>query len=366
MSTPKRIKKLQAKLRRKKLDAILISQPHNRRYLCGYTAMDHDIGESSGALLIPARKPPLLLTDFRFQIQAEHETRGMEVLLYPKGLLVLLKKLLPDLGINSLAFESHYTLHSVAEKMKAMCGKISTSLHPGSGMVEKMRLIKDEEEIDLMRRSVRLNEKVFRTVYKTIFPGQTEIDIALALEATMRRKGAEGPSFESIVATGARSALPHSVPGPVKIVKDKMLMIDMGLILDGYCSDMTRTFHIGKTSKKYRKIHRLVRKAQLAGIKKIRAGISAAKVDRAARKVIADAGYGKYFGHALGHGVGMAVHEAPRLSSASKGKLQAGMIVTIEPGIYLPGWGGVRLENMAVVREGGCELLNRDSTWLDI
>lgn len=366
MSTPMRIRKLQAKLRRKKLDAILISQPHNRRYLCGYTAMDHDIGESSGVLLIPARKPPLLLTDFRFQIQAQQETRGMEVLLYPKGQLALLKKLLPDLGINNLAFESHYTLHSVAAKMKAMCDTISTTLHPSSGMVEKMRLIKDEEEIDLLRRSVRLNEKVFKTVYKTIFPGQTEIDIALALEATMRRKGAEGPSFESIVATGSRSALPHAVPGAVKIVKNKMLMIDMGLILDGYCSDMTRTFYIGKSSNKYRKIHRLVRKAQLAGIKKIRAGVSATKVDRAARSIITDAGYGKYFGHALGHGVGMAVHENPRLSSAGKGKLRAGMIITIEPGIYLPGWGGVRLENMAVVREDGCEVLNRDSTWLDI
>ncbi|AGF78067.1 Xaa-Pro aminopeptidase [Desulfocapsa sulfexigens DSM 10523] len=366
MSTTKRIKKIQARLRRKKIDAILISQPHNRRYLSGYTATDHDIGESSGSLLIPARKNPLLLTDFRFQIQAERETKEMRVLLYPKGLQALLKELLPDLGISSLAFESHYTLHNVAEKLQTMCSKLSISLHPTYGIVEKMRTIKNKKEIEKTRSSVLLNEQVFQTVYKTIVPGQTEIDIALALESTMRRRSAEAPSFESIVATGERSALPHAVPGPVKIEKHKPLMIDMGLILDGYCSDMTRTFTLGKASKKYLEIHRLVRKAQLAGIQKIRAGVTAAAVDKAARRVISDAGYGKFFGHALGHGVGLAVHEEPRLSSRNRKQLKAGMIVTVEPGIYLPGWGGIRLENMVVVREDGCEILNNDTTWLDI
>lgn len=366
MSISKRIKKIQAGLRRKKIDAILITQPHNRRYLSGYTAADHDIGESSGALLIPARNTPLLLTDFRFQIQAKQEVKGMQVVLYHKGQLALLKALLPALGITSLAFESHYTLYAVAEKLQTMAKKLSIALHPTDGIVEKMRLIKDKKEIEKLRRSVHLNEQVFQEIYKTITPGQTEIDVALALESTMRRKGAEAPSFESIVATAERSALPHAVPGPVKIVKNKPLMIDMGLILDGYCSDMTRTFAVGKASKKYLKIHRLVRKAQKAGIRKIRAGVSAAAVDKAARDIIADGGYGKYFGHALGHGVGLAVHEEPRLGARNRKHLKAGMIVTVEPGIYLPGWGGVRLENMVVVREDGCELLNQDTTWLDI
>ncbi len=366
MNCSRRITRIQKKLRRKKLDAILITQPGNRRYLSGYSADDHDISESSGALLIPARKAPVLLTDFRFQIQAEQETKKMEVLLYPKGLHALLKKLLPDLGISSLAFESHYTLHSSAEKLKSMCKKLSITLLPTSGIVEKMRQVKDEEEIDIIRRSVLLNEKVFKKVHKTIFPGQTEIDIALALEATMRRRGAEGPSFASIVATGARSALPHAVPGAVKIIKNKALMIDMGLVLDGYCSDMTRTFVVGKASNKYLKIHRLVRKAQLAAISRIRAGVSAASIDKTARDIIVKGGYGKYFGHALGHGVGLAVHEAPRLGGRNRAQLKAGMVITVEPGIYLPDWGGVRLENMVVVREDGCEILNQDSTWLDI
>jgi len=366
MSFSKRIEKIQARLRRKRIDAILITHPHNRRYLSGYSAPDHDIGESSGALLIPARRTALLFTDFRFKIQAQNEVNGMEVMLYTKGLLPLLQQLLPDLEIKNLAFESHYTLHSVAVKMQTMTEKLSITLTPTNGLVEEMRVIKDETEINAVRRSVLLNEEVFQEVYATITPGQTEIDVALSLEATMRKKGAESPSFDTITATGKRSALPHAVPGLVKIKKNKPLMIDMGLILDGYCSDMTRTFVPKKASKKYLKIHRLVRKAQLAATKAIRAGVSAAAIDKIARDIITDGGYGKYFGHALGHGVGLAVHEEPRISSRNRKYLRAGMIITVEPGIYLPDWGGVRLENMVVVQENGCEVFNQDTTWLDI
>jgi Xaa-Pro aminopeptidase len=365
----KRIKTIQAKLRRKKIDALLVAQPQNRRYLSGYTPTDHDIGESSGVLLIPARRAPLLLTDFRFQIQAEKEVTDLEVILYPKGLITLLRELLPDLAISCLAFESQYTLHSVAAQMQTMADKIGITLLPVSDLIEEMRLIKSEDEIDKIRRSVLLNEQVFQHIYETIVPGQTEIEIALSLEATMRKLGAESPSFEIIVATGRRSALPHAVPGPVAIEANQPLMIDMGLILDGYCSDMTRTFVPGTPAtrdSKYLKIHRLVRKAQQAAINTIRSGVSSAAVDKVARSVISEAGYGNYFGHALGHGVGLAVHEEPRLSSRNNKKLRAGMIITIEPGIYLPDWGGVRLENMAVVREDGCEVLNQDLTWLDI
>ncbi len=366
MDNTTRIEKVQAQLRRKKLDALIISEPHNRRYLCGYSAMDHDIGESSGILLVPARTNPILLTDFRYQIQAEQEAGEIKVMLYPKGLLALLKTVLPDMGVQKLAFESHYTLHSVAGEMEETFKKLNISLHPLTDLVEEMRIVKDEEEISKLRKSVLLNEAVFEEVYQTITPGQTEIEIALAIENAMRKKGAEAPSFETIVATGKRSALPHSVPGNVAIKKNKALMIDMGLVLDGYCSDMTRTFVPKKATKKYLKIHRLVRKAQLAATEAIHAGVSASSIDKIARTIISDAGYGKQFGHALGHGVGLAVHENPRLSSKNRKHLRAGMIVTVEPGIYLPDWGGVRLENMVVVREDGCEVLNKNTTWLDI
>lgn len=366
MNYIKRIEKLQAVLRRQKLDAMLIAQPQNRRYLSGYTGCDHGIGETSGLLLVPRRGKVHLLTDFRYKLQAEQDVSWAEVILYPRGLLRLLSRLLPDLGIATLAFESHYTLLSTAEKMSESLGKVGIKTVPLQGVVEKMRLIKDEEEIGVIRRSVQLNEQVFNAVYPSIRPGQTEIDVALSIESAMRQKGAEGPSFSSIIASGDRSALPHAVPANMAIEEDRPLTVDMGLILEGYCSDMTRTFVPGKADARYLQLHRLVRKAQLAGMQAIRAGVKASDVDRAARQVIAEAGYGDAFGHALGHGVGLAVHEDPRLSSQNPKQLKAGMVVTVEPGVYIPGWGGIRLENMVVVREDGCENLNTDTTWLDI
>jgi Xaa-Pro aminopeptidase len=194
----------------------------------------------------------------------------------------------------------------------------------------------------------------------------SEREIALAIELTMHELGAEGPSFDTIVAFGTNAAKPHAVPTDRILKTGDVVLVDMGLVLDGYCSDMTRTFVAGKPDTTYLERLRVVRKAQLAGINALRAGVTCKEVDQAARQVIEDAGYGKYFGHALGHGVGLAVHEEPRLSSRSRKKLKSGMIVTVEPGIYLPEWGGIRLENMVVVREDGAEPLNEDITGLDL
>jgi len=361
-----RLARLQEKLGRKRIDGLLVSKPENRRYLCGYRGGDHGITETSGLLLIPARGKVHLLTDFRFKIQAEQDVPWVEVVIYPKGVLQLLGQLLPDLALTSLAFESNYTLYSFADEMTAALAKKGIKVVPTEGIVETMREIKDEEEIDLIRKSVRLNEKVFAEIHNSLAGFSTEIDIALAIETTMRRKGAEKPSFDTIVASGENGALPHAVPGNSPIKKDGSLTIDMGLILDGYCSDMTRNLVVGTPDKHYRQRHRLVRKAHLAGAAAIRAGVKCCDADKAARDVIVNAGYGEYFGHSLGHGVGLAVHEEPRLSSRSNKKLKSGMIVTVEPGIYIPDWGGIRLENMYVVRDDGCENLNSDTTWLDI
>lgn len=366
MDHSKRIEKLQAVLRRRKVDALLITQPDNRRYLSGYTGSDHGIGETAGVLLVPARGGMYLLTDFRYRLQAEQDVPWATVVLYPRGLLKLLPELLTDLGVRKLAFESHYTLHSTAARLSEGLAGAGIATVPFEGLVEAMRLIKDEEEIDCLRRSVRLNEQVFGEIFPTIQPGQSEIDIALAIETAMRRHGAEQPSFSSIVASADRSALPHAVPGSLPVEADRPLTIDMGLVLNGYCSDMTRTFVPGRADDRYLELHRLVRRAQLAGMAAIRAGVKASAVDRAARAIIAAAGYGEAFGHALGHGVGLAVHEDPRLSSMNHKQLKAGMVITVEPGIYLPGWGGIRLENMVVVRDDGCENLNVDTTWLDL
>ena len=366
MNYAKRVTTLQKKLRTKKLDALLVTQPENRRYLTGYTGGDHGIGETSGVLLIPAEGTVQLLTDFRYKLQAEQDAPGAKVLIYTEGLLTLLKKILPQQGIQTLGFESDYVLHSFEKSLWETLAKVKITTKSTMGFIEKMRLVKDEDEIDCIRRSVLLNEEVFQQVYREFQPGISEIELAIKIEATMRRRGAEQPSFDTIVASGKNSALPHAVPGTRIIKKNDPLTIDMGLILDGYCSDMTRSFVPGKPSKKYLKIHRIVRKSQLAGINAVRAGVTGREVDAVARKVITDAGYGEYFGHALGHGVGLAVHENPRLSRMNSKKLKEGMIVTVEPGIYIPGWGGVRLENMVVVRKGGCENLNHGTTDLDL
>ncbi len=357
---------IQNSLKRRKLDGLLITQPENRRYLSGYTATDSSISETSGVLLIPVKGTPFLLTDSRFELHAKEEAEGFEVVLYPKGMLALLKNLLPKLKIKRLGFESHYMLHSSAEKMSSALGKKNVELVPLTELVEKMRLRKQSEEIEKIQKSVLLNEEVFQEVFKGLKPGMTEVEVALQIENTMRLKGAERPSFDTIVAGGPNGALPHAVPSNRPLKKGEPVVIDMGLILDGYCSDMTRTVVLGTPDSKTKKLFRLVRKAQKAGMAAIKAGVVAKDVDRAARQVIEKAGYGDKFGHGLGHGVGIAVHEPPSLSKRSRKKLKEGMVVTVEPGIYLPGWGGIRLENMVEVRADGCRNFNRDTTFLDI
>ncbi len=361
-----RIKKLQQRLKRRKLDAILITQPHNRRYLSGFSAVDHDISESSGALLIPASGKGLLLTDFRYQLQAEQEVSNLTVEIYTRGLVQLLATLLNDLGIHSLGYESHYMLHSGVQQLEKALAKTSVELIPLVDLIEEMRCVKDAEEIAAIRKSVHLNEQVFQEAYPQITPKMHEVEVAILIEQLMRHHGAERPSFDTIVASAENGALPHAVPSRSRVAANRSLTIDMGLVLNGYCSDMTRTFVPGKPDATYKKIHRIVRQAQLAGIAAVRAGVTGQEVDRAARDIIDTAGYGQYFGHSLGHGVGLAVHEAPRVAPRANKKLREGMIVTVEPGIYIPGWGGIRLENMVVVQKDGCENLNRDTTFLDI
>lgn len=361
-----RLNRIQRALQSRKLDALLVTQPDNRRYLSGFKAGDMNIGESAGVLLIPRRGQPLLLTDFRYQLEAEAEAPGFKILVYKRGILDLLTEVLADRAIKKMAFESHYFLHQTAQKLAALSQKIGVEAIPTSGLVERLRLAKSPAEINLIRAAVQLNERVFQEVFKEIKVGMTERQVAIMIETLMREKGSEGPCFATIVASGPNGAKPHAVPGERPLKEGEPIVVDMGLILNGYCSDMTRTVVLGEPAPETRNIFRLVRQAQLAGVKAIRAGVTGAAVDRAARQIIVEAGYGTRFGHALGHGVGLAVHEGPALSSRCKKKLQAGMVVTVEPGIYLPAWGGVRLENMVVVTAQGCEVLNRDTTFLDL
>ncbi|MFC1837507.1 M24 family metallopeptidase [Thermodesulfobacteriota bacterium] len=362
----KQLAKIKAAIRRKGADAFLVTQPENRRYLSGYTATDLSIAESSGVLVIPARGTPVLLTDSRYNIQAEKETAGFEIILVRSTLPGALKKVLPQLGISRLLFESHYLLHATAVKLMDLGRKLKIKMMPVCGMVEKLRQVKSADEIKKIRQAVELNEDVFQEIYRDLTPGQTEREVAIAIESAMMHKGAEGAAFPTIVAAGPNAAVPHAVPTDRAIKEGETIIIDMGLKLNGYCSDMTRTVVLGEADRQTRDTIKLVRKAQRAGLKKIRGGVLAKDADRAARKIIVDAGHGNNFGHGLGHGVGLAVHEAPSLNRLRRNMLKPGMVVTVEPGIYLPGWGGVRLENMVVVEENGCTVLNRDTTFLDL
>jgi Xaa-Pro aminopeptidase len=360
------LQKVQNSLRRKKIDCLLVTQPENRRYLSGYTGTDLSIAESAGMLLIPGRGAPKLLTDSRYFLQAEAEAADFDLVLCRTTLFSSLQKILSQRNLQSMAFESHYLLHASYLQLQKMGLKLKINMVPTAGLVEKMRLQKTKEEIRLIQKAVLLNEKVFLEVFAKLKPGLTERKVARQIEAIMKEKGAEGVAFETIVASGPNGALPHAVPTDREIQKGETLIIDMGLKLDGYCSDMTRTVVLGKPDNQTVKIFRLVRKAQLAGQKKIKAGVTARQADMAARQIIEQAGYGPNFGHSLGHGVGLAVHEAPSLNKRKRNKLQPGMVVTVEPGIYIPGWGGVRLENMVVVNKNSCTLLNKDTTFLDI
>lgn len=361
-----RLARIKLALKRKKIDGLLVVQPENRRYLSGYTATDTSINESSGLLIIPVKGAPLLLTDSRYLLQAEQEAAGFDVILCRRSPLASLQEILPAIGMRRLGFESHYFLYSAARSLISMLVGLAIEPVAVSGLIEQQRLIKTEEELVAIRKSVAFNEAVFQEVFPTLRPGQTERQVALKIERLMQDKGAEGPCFATIVAGGPNSALPHAVPSERPLREGEPIIIDMGTRLQGYCSDMTRTIVLGRADKKIVELVRIVRSAQCAAMDHIRAGVTDREADRQARRIIAQHGYAKAFGHGLGHGVGLAVHEAPSLNRRSGKKLKDGMVVTVEPGIYLPGWGGIRLENMVVVRKDGCEVLNTDTTFLDL
>lgn len=365
-SAQEALARAQAIVKERQIDALLVSQPENRRYLSGYTAPDHGIQESSGFLLIPQDGQPWLLTDSRFTLQAEAEAQGYLVHVYRRGLLEALETLLPQLGVQSLAFEADYFLYSTHLRLTELAEKLNVDLVAASNLIEELRVVKSAEELELIRQSSRLNEQVFQQVYGQIAPGQSERYIARLIENTMLELGAERPSFDTIVAFGENAAKPHAVPGERQLKPGETVLIDMGLVLNGYCSDMSRTFVLGEPDALFIERLRLVRAAQQAAITAIRAGVTGGVVDEAAREVLREGGYGEAFGHGLGHGVGLAVHEAPRLSPHGHAPLKAGMVVTVEPGLYLADWGGIRLENMVIVTENACEVLNRDTTFLDL
>ena len=357
----RRLLRLRKSIAAKGLDAALIFGPENRFYFSGFFAEDLGCNESSGALLI-TRDENFLLTDGRYKEQAEKEAKGFLIKIYKKGLVNLLKGLLKELSVRYCGYEPGYISVSAFNKLKK--GLVFVYFKELGGFPERLRTQKDKHEINIIKKSQEICEKVFEQALKEIKPGISEKEIAFTILKGLYER-AQGPSFPPIVASGPNSSLPHAVPTDRKIGESEPIIIDMGARYKGYCSDMTRTLIVGKAPKRVKEIYAIVKKAQSIAQKKIRAGMSARQADAVARSVIEEAGYGEYFCHGLGHGVGIAIHEAPALSFRNRKKLVSDSIITVEPGIYLPGKFGVRLENMGVVTEKGLEIITSNKWYYD-
>jgi Xaa-Pro aminopeptidase len=340
------------------IDALLVSGPENRRYLSGFTAIDPDWG-----MLLITAQAAVLLTDFRYQTWAQQEVCDFEVCTYKVDLAETLGEFLKKLQVRRLGFEAVYLSYWQYQRLTKHVADagLMVAWEPREGVVEGLRQRKSATELAIMRRALDLTETVMRQVAGDLTPGQTERQAAWEIEKRLREGGAEGVAFPPIVAAGPNSAHPHHHPGDCPLKAGEPIIIDMGARIDGYCADMTRTFIIGPADEHFRKIYSLVRRAQARAEAELKAGMDSLAGDALAREVITAEGYGEAFGHSLGHGVGLAVHEAPSLSPAEarRSVLPEGCVVTVEPGIYLTGWGGIRLEDMVLLHPDGAEILNK-------
>ena len=361
-----RLALVREKLADHKIDAMWIIEPNNRRYLSGFKADDGQLAESSGSLLISKRKA-LLLTGPIYTTEAQKEAGDFQVITLHKSIVEELPKLLSRFRIERLGFEPDYLLWGLHRDLVKAFRKMSipVKLVPIMNLVETLRLVKDGAEIRKMRISANMISEILESVIGNMKTGRSEKEVAWQIETMAREAGAEGLAFPSIVASGANSALPHAVPGSRRIRSGEPIVIDAGVKNKGYCSDITRTVFLGAPTKRFSKIYQIVREAQLAALDIIKPGVDCEKVDNLARTIIKKAGFGDYFGHGLGHGVGLATHEQPRLAPGQRTQLKEGMVVTVEPGIYIPGKGGVRLEETVVIEKGGARILTTNKNFYE-
>lgn len=340
-----RLARFESKAFREEIDAFYVSALVNIRYLTGFTG-------SAGHLLVEPGRATLFV-DGRYDEQAREQTSGVEVRVSPTDPFVSLlgevrHRRLMRIGVerNRLSLAAYERLRDVRKKIR-----------PLDDVVEELRAVKSAEEIDLLRKSALLNSEVFEAVIGRVRPSWSETRLAGELEYEMRRRGAEGASFPSIVASGPHGARPHAAPRPAKLQRNSLVVVDHGAILDGYASDMTRMIALGRPSPDQLALVDAVREAQQSAIDSVRAGVACATVDRAARKVLKKHNLDRYFVHSTGHGVGLEIHESPRIADTVSTRLKTGMVITIEPGVYLEGIGGVRIEDVVVVGPNGCESL---------
>ncbi len=337
-------------LRQRGLDCLLVTHPPNWFYLTGFT------GES-GALVVEKDRATLI-TDGRFTVQAREEAAGIRTVLQKGGLYTALGEWLRQRGLRRVGFDPfQLSLGQWSVVRKAAGAKCRTI--EAAGIPEVLRMRKDVQEMAQMRKAAVLVGEVFESILREVRPGVRESELAAEIEYQMRHRGASGPSFETIVASGKRSALPHARPTSKKLRKNELVVLDLGVILGHYCSDMTRTVYLGRAPKRIREWYQAVREAQAAGVAAVEEGIACGEVDSAAREVLRTAGLEAHFVHSTGHGLGLEVHEEPRIARGQQIRLQAGNVITVEPGVYVEGVGGIRIEDDVAVGATGNEVLTR-------
>ncbi|PFK42029.1 Xaa-Pro dipeptidase [Bacillus cereus] len=343
-----KIAKLRSTFGEAGIDGILLTNEYSRRYMTNFTG-------TAGVVLI-SNDRALFITDFRYVEQASKQAIGYEIVQHTGPILDEVAKQVGKLGIQKLGFEqdtltySSYTAHKEA---------IEAEFVPTSGLVENLRLIKTDSEIKILKEAAQIADAAFEHILSFIRPGVSEIEVSNELEFFMRKQGATSSSFDIIVASGLRSALPHGVASEKVIEKGDFVTLDFGAYYKGYCSDITRTIAVGEPSDKLKEIYNVVLEAQLRGVNGIKAGLTGREADALTRDYITEKGYGEYFGHSTGHGVGLEIHEAPGLAFRSETVLEPGMAVTVEPGIYIPGVGGVRIEDDIIVTSEGNEVITK-------
>lgn len=342
-----RLQRMRQKMWEESLDAYVVVRPENVRYLSGFTG-----GE---ATLFITDSEAHLLTDFRYLEQAAMEAPKFMIQKTGKDHYLVLEVI--GKKVRRIGFEGDVVTYEDYKKLRSAFPQGECLSRPD--LINHLRSVKDPTEIETIRQAVKIADQALAKVLGHLKVGQREEEIGLQLEYAMRQAGASKCSFESIVASGVRSALPHGIASAKQICWGEFLTMDFGAVYQGYCSDITRTVFLGEPEKKHREVYDVVLAAQLAGIAAVAPGRTGREVDAAARDVITQAGYGAYFGHGLGHSVGLAVHEEPNLNSREERVLEPGMTVTVEPGIYIPDWGGVRIEDLVLVTETGCEVLTQ-------
>jgi Xaa-Pro aminopeptidase len=353
MNIANRVTKVRQSIAEKELDGILISQAENRYYLSGF-------GGSAGYLLITP-KDTILATDFRYYEQVKVQAPDYRLFQQAGPLTDWFPKLLDGLNIKRLGFEAGDVTYNLYKMLSDAIGKarLPLQLIPTDNIVETIRAVKEPEEIALIAQAAEITDKAFKHIEEFIREGTTELQVAWEMEKFQRELGSQAMPFDIIIASGPEAALPHHKASERKINAGEPIVIDVGAKIGGYASDFSRTLFLGQESDKFKKVYDTVLGAQLTAISLIKEGVTGAEADGYARTVIAEAGYGDYFGHSLGHGVGLAEHEMPRVGPNSTDVLTSGMVFSVEPGIYLPGWGGVRIEDLAVLENGKLRLLSK-------